>query len=98
MASKKLKKARTGGYVPARVRVALSPGDAVRVARELQEMTQAELGAACGIPQGTISSIEKRSCEAWGPPGREPRARAQGPPGRASLPAYPPAPARPRFN
>jgi ribosome-binding protein aMBF1 (putative translation factor) len=58
MASKKLKKARTGGYVPARVRVALTPGDAVRIARELQEMTQAELGAACGIPQGTISSIE----------------------------------------
>ena len=59
MASKKVSKANPGAYVPARVRVALTPGDAVRVARELQEMTQAELGAACGIPQGTISSIEQ---------------------------------------
>ena len=48
----------SAGNVPARVRVALTPGDAVRVARELQEMTPAELGAACGIPQVTISSIE----------------------------------------
>ncbi|GAC1352138.1 MAG: hypothetical protein NVS3B20_07370 [Polyangiales bacterium] len=45
-------------YVPSRVRVALSPGDAVRVTRELQEMTQAELAAATGIPQPAISSIE----------------------------------------
>jgi hypothetical protein len=30
-------------YVTARTRVALSPGDAVRVTRELQELTQAEL-------------------------------------------------------
>jgi transcriptional regulator with XRE-family HTH domain len=40
------------------VRVALTPGDAVRVARELQEMTQAELAEASGIPQPTLSSIE----------------------------------------
>jgi ribosome-binding protein aMBF1 (putative translation factor) len=45
-------------YLAARVRVELSPGDSVRVARELQEMTQAELAAASGIPQPTISSIE----------------------------------------
>jgi transcriptional regulator with XRE-family HTH domain len=45
-------------YVPARSRAALTPGEAVRVARELQEMTQAELAKACGIPQPTISSIE----------------------------------------
>ena len=57
MASSRLKKAKPSA-VPARVRVVLTPGDAVRVARELQEMTQAELGAASGIPQGTISSIE----------------------------------------
>lgn len=44
--------------VPARVRVDLTPGDSVRIARELQEMTQAELAAASGISQGTISSIE----------------------------------------
>ena len=58
MASKKVKKAKPGGYVAARVRVVLTPGDSVRVARELQEMTQAELATASGIPQPTISSIE----------------------------------------
>ncbi len=54
----KLKKAKPIGYVPARTRVELKPGDSVRVARELQEMTQAELAKASGIPQPTISSIE----------------------------------------
>jgi transcriptional regulator with XRE-family HTH domain len=51
-----LKKTKT---VPARGRVSLSPGDMVRVTRELQEMTQAELAGASGIAQGTISSIER---------------------------------------
>jgi transcriptional regulator with XRE-family HTH domain len=37
----------------------LAPGDAVRVARELQEMTQAELAAITGIAQPTLSSIER---------------------------------------
>ena len=54
----KTKKAKLSEYVPARVRVALAPGDSVRIARELQEMTQAELAEASGIPQPTISSIE----------------------------------------
>jgi transcriptional regulator with XRE-family HTH domain len=58
MASNKVKKAKPGRYVAARVRVVLTPGDSVRVARELQEMTQAELATASGIPQPTISSIE----------------------------------------
>ena len=60
MAHSKLKKAKpaTAPYLPARVRVALTPGDAVRVARELQEMTQAELAAVTGIAQPTLSSIE----------------------------------------
>lgn len=52
-------KAKKAQKVPARPRVVLSPGDSVRIARELQEMTQAELAAASGIPQGTISSLEK---------------------------------------
>jgi transcriptional regulator with XRE-family HTH domain len=58
MAQGKVKKAKAAKYVPARVRVALTPGDAVRVTRELQEMTQAELAAATGIAQPTLSSIE----------------------------------------
>ena len=53
-----VKKTKSAKYVAARVRVALTPGDAVRVARELQEMTQAELAEASGIPQPTLSSIE----------------------------------------
>jgi transcriptional regulator with XRE-family HTH domain len=52
------KKTKSSKYVAARVRVALTPGDAVRVARELQELTQAELAKASGIPQPTLSSIE----------------------------------------
>jgi transcriptional regulator with XRE-family HTH domain len=57
MASKN-SKTKVAEYTPARARVALTPGDAVRVTRELQEMTQAQLAKACGIPQPTISSIE----------------------------------------
>ena len=36
-----------------------APGDSVRIARELQELTQSELAAACEMPQATISSIER---------------------------------------
>jgi transcriptional regulator with XRE-family HTH domain len=54
----KIKKTHSVEYTPARVRIALTPGGAVRVTRELQEMTQAELAKACGIPQPTISAIE----------------------------------------
>jgi transcriptional regulator with XRE-family HTH domain len=57
MASK-IKKTKATAYVAARTRIALAPGDSVRVARDLQEMTQAELAAASGISQSTISSIE----------------------------------------
>jgi transcriptional regulator with XRE-family HTH domain len=45
-------------YVPARTRVRLAPGDSVRVAREMQEMTQAELAKASGLAQPTVSAIE----------------------------------------
>jgi transcriptional regulator with XRE-family HTH domain len=58
MAVKKAKATKAAKYVPARARVTLKPGDAVRVTRELQEMTQAELADASGIPQPTLSSIE----------------------------------------
>jgi transcriptional regulator with XRE-family HTH domain len=37
----------------------LSQGDAVRIARELQEMSQSRLASLSGIPQSTISGIEK---------------------------------------
>jgi transcriptional regulator with XRE-family HTH domain len=58
MAAKKAKRKKLAKYVPAGVRVALTPGDSVRIARELQEMTQADLAEASDIPQPTLSSIE----------------------------------------
>ena len=43
---------------PAKRYAHLSIGEGLRVLRELQEMTQAELAAASGIPQAAISAIE----------------------------------------
>jgi transcriptional regulator with XRE-family HTH domain len=57
MASK-IKKTKPTAYVASRTRVVLAPGDSVRIARDLQEMTQADLTTASGISQSTISSIE----------------------------------------
>lgn len=36
----------------------LTPGDSLRIMRELQEMSQNDLAEAAGIPQSTISAIE----------------------------------------
>jgi transcriptional regulator with XRE-family HTH domain len=44
--------------IPARKRVDVTPGESVRIVRELQGLSQAQLAALCGIPQATISSIE----------------------------------------
>jgi transcriptional regulator with XRE-family HTH domain len=46
-------------YRPARTRVTLTPGDAVRVTRELQEMSQVELARAADMTQPTLSGIER---------------------------------------
>jgi len=45
-------------YILAKKRVAVSPGESVRIIRELQGLTQTQLSELCGIPQTTISSIE----------------------------------------
>ena len=45
-------------YSTAKKRVDVSPGESVRIIRELQELSQTQLSALCGIPQSTISSIE----------------------------------------
>ena len=42
----------------ARRRVEVSPGESVRIPRELQELTQSQLAERSGIPQATISAIE----------------------------------------
>lgn len=46
-------------YRRARRHVEVSPGESVRIIRELQGMSQNELSAISGIPQSTISGIER---------------------------------------
>lgn len=46
-------------YRRAKKRVELSVGESVRIIRELQELSQNELATATGIPQSTISAIER---------------------------------------
>jgi len=45
-------------YRKAIKRIDVSPGESVRILRELQEISQNDLAAATGIPQSTISAIE----------------------------------------
>lgn len=45
-------------FVPAKKRVDVSAGESVRIIRELQGLTQAQLSELCGIPQATISGLE----------------------------------------
>lgn len=45
-------------YRVAKKRVDVSPGESVRILRELQELSQSELSAMTKIPQSTISAIE----------------------------------------
>ncbi len=45
-------------FAPAKKRADVSPGESVRIIRELQGLSQTQLAALCGIPQATLSSIE----------------------------------------
>jgi transcriptional regulator with XRE-family HTH domain len=45
-------------FSPAKKRIEVSPGESVRVVRELQGLSQVQLADLCGIPQSTISGIE----------------------------------------
>jgi transcriptional regulator with XRE-family HTH domain len=47
-----------GDLRPSRQRVRLTPGQALKTVRQLQDMTQAQLAEASGIPQATISAME----------------------------------------
>ncbi len=42
----------------AKKRIDVSPGESVRILRELQELSQSELSSLTNIPQSTISAIE----------------------------------------
>jgi transcriptional regulator with XRE-family HTH domain len=48
-----------GEYKKARKRIEVSVGESVRIIRELQELSQNQLAALSGIPQSTISAIER---------------------------------------
>ena len=43
----------------AKPRIRLSPGESVRIVREMQELSQNQLAKASGIPQSTLSAIER---------------------------------------
>jgi len=43
----------------AKPRIRPSSGESVRIMRELQELSQNQLAEAAGIPQSTISAIER---------------------------------------
>ena len=45
-------------FIHAKTRIVVTPGESVRIIRELQGLSQTQLSARCGIPQTTISSIE----------------------------------------
>jgi len=46
-------------YRKAQRRIEVSVGESVRIIRELQEFSQNQLAALTGIPQSTISAIER---------------------------------------
>ena len=45
-------------YPPAKRNIEVSPGESVRILRELQELSQNDLADLAGISQSTISAIE----------------------------------------
>lgn len=50
-------------FVEARVRVKVSPGEALKIIRELQELSQNELAKKTGISQSNISALESGAVE-----------------------------------
>lgn len=55
---KKTKKQSGDEWVRARVRVAVSPGEALRELRELQGMTQQQLAERAGMTQSNLCALE----------------------------------------
>ena len=45
-------------FISAKRHIEVTPGESVRILRELQELSQNELAKISGIPQSTISAIE----------------------------------------
>jgi len=49
---------KNGDFVAAKTRVSMTPGQSLRIIRELQELSQNELAGISGLPQSTISGME----------------------------------------
>lgn len=49
---------KSGKFIPAQPRIVMTPGQSLRIIRELQELSQNNLAKLCGIPQSTISGME----------------------------------------
>jgi transcriptional regulator with XRE-family HTH domain len=55
---KKTKEALKGAFSPARKQIKLTPGEMLKILREKNELTQAELARKTKLTQATISSLE----------------------------------------
>lgn len=49
---------KNGDFAPAKTRVAMTPGQSLKIIRELQELSQNSLAELSGLPQSTISGME----------------------------------------
>ena len=49
---------KNGEFVPAKTRFAMTPGQSLKVIRELQQLSQNDLAKLSGLPQSTISGME----------------------------------------
>ncbi len=49
---------KNGELAPAKTRIHMTPGQSLKVIRELQELSQNELAKLSGLPQSTISGME----------------------------------------
>lgn len=49
---------KNGEFTPAKTRVHMTPGQSLKVIRELQELSQNALAELSGLPQSTISGME----------------------------------------
>ena len=49
---------KNGDFAPAKTRVHMTPGQSLKVIRELQELSQNALAELSGLPQSTISGME----------------------------------------
>ncbi len=49
---------KNGEFVPAKTRVHMTPGQSLKIIRELQKLSQNALAELSGLPQSTISGME----------------------------------------